>query len=95
MDRKELVCFHSCQSGIFCDTHWVSLGYHGGEKKSTQVFTLNKACGQGLYPTLQLLIGSKEAFPIMGNKDLIAEDYFFFFPFFCLGYLHFCKVSQS
>jgi hypothetical protein len=77
---EELVCFHSCQSGNFCDTHWVSLllGIMG-KKKSTQVFTLKKACGQGLYPTLQLLTQSKEAFQIIGNRDLIAEDCFFFF----------------
>jgi hypothetical protein len=58
-----------------------------GAKKKNQHRSLHsiKACGQGLYPTLQLLIRSKEAFPIMGNKDLIAEDYFFFFPFFLPG----------
>jgi hypothetical protein len=59
---EELVCFHSCQSGIFLryplGISWVSWG----EKKSTQVFTLNKACGQGLYPTLQLLTQGKEGF---------------------------------
>jgi hypothetical protein len=51
-----------------------------GEKKN-QHRSLHsiKACSQGLYPTLQLLIQSKEAFPIIRNKDLIAEDYFFFF----------------
>ncbi len=92
MDRKQLVCFHSCQSGILCDTHWVSLGYHGEKKNQDTVFTLNKACSQGRYPTLQLLTRSKEAFQIIGKRDLIAEDCFFFF---LLGYLlHFCKVPQ-
>jgi hypothetical protein len=66
-----------------------------GKNKSTQVFTLNKACSQGLYPTLQLLTRGKEAFQKCGNMDLITQDYFFFFFFFCQGIITFVKVSQN
>ncbi len=74
----------------------VSLGYHGGKEKN-QHRSLHsiKACSQGLYPTLQLLIRSKEACPIMGSKDLIAEDYFFFLPGVSSTFVRSLKVKSE